>query len=157
VFKRFAQAIGQPQLLDDPRFANAVARGRHPDDIDAIVKAWTESNGIADIERILAEADVPAARINTVADIFADPQFKTRDMIVETPDDELGTVKLTGCVPKLSLTPGRIKRSGGSIGRDTRNVLTKLAGVTPEEMERLARDKVILCACAADYQQDEIR
>ena len=77
-------------------------------------------------------------------------------MIVETPDDELGTVKLTGCVPKMSLTPGRISRSGGSIGRDTRNVLGELAGVTPEEMEQLARDRVILCARSANSTQDII-
>lgn len=157
VFKRFAQAIGRPELLEDKRFVTALARGKHPDDIDAIVMAWTESNTIADIERILAEADVPAARINTVADIFADPQFKTRDMIVETPDDELGTVKLTGCVPKLSLTPGRIKRSGGGVGRDTRDVLARLAGLTQEEIAQLARDKVILCAAAADSQRGPVQ
>ena len=157
VFKRFAQAIGRPELLEDSRFANALARGKHPDDIDAIVTAWTESNEIAHIERVLADADVPAARINTVADIFADQQFKARDMIVETPDDELGSVKLTGCVPKLSLTPGRIKRSGGTIGRDTRDVLAGLAGLTPEEIEQLARDKVVLCASAADQQRDPVQ
>ena len=77
-------------------------------------------------------------------------------MIVETPDDELGTVKLAGCVPKMSLTPGRISRSGGGIGRDTRHVLGELAGVTPAEMEQLAHDHVILCASLANRDQDEI-
>ena len=156
VFKRFAHAIGMPQLLADPRFADALARGKHIADIDAVVTAWTGSHKIAEIERVLAAADVPAGRINTVADIFADPQFRARDMIVETPDDELGTVKLTGCVPKMSLTPGRISRSGGSIGRDTRYVLGELAGVTPEEMEQLARDRVILCARSANSDQENI-
>jgi crotonobetainyl-CoA:carnitine CoA-transferase CaiB-like acyl-CoA transferase len=156
VFKRFAHAIGMPQLLTDPRFADALARGKHVADIDAVVTTWTGSLKIAEIERILAQADVPAGRINTVADIFADPQFRARDMIVETPDDELGTVKLTGCVPKMSLTPGRITRSGGSIGRDTRNVLSELAGVTPEEMEQLIRDRIILCPRSPSDRQENI-
>ena len=156
VFKRFAHAIGMPQLLSDPRFADALARGKHNADIDAIVTAWTGSNKVAEIERILAAADVPAGRINTVADIFADAQFRARDMIVETPDDELGTVKLAGCVPKMSLTPGRIRRSGGGIGRDTRHVLGELAGVAPGEMAQLARDGVILCGRPANDNQDEI-
>ena len=145
VFKRFAHAIGMPQLLADARFADALARGKHAADIDAVVTAWTGSHQAADVERILAAAEVPAARINTVADIFQDAQFRVRDMVVETPDDELGTVKLAGCVPKMSLTPGGISRSGGSIGRDTRRVLGELAGVAPDELEQLARDRVILC------------
>ena len=144
VFKRFVHAIGMPQLLADPRFADALARGKHIADIDAVVTGWTAAHDIADIERILEHADVPAGRINTVADIFADAQFRARDMIVETPDDELGSVKLVGCVPKLSLTPGHISRSGGRLGRDTRAVLGE-AGITPQEIDELARDHVILC------------
>lgn len=144
VFKRFVRAIGMPQLLADPRFADALARGQHSADIDAVVASWTGANESAEIERILEEAGVPAARINTVADIFADAQFRARDMIVDTPDDELGSVKLTGCVPKLSLTPGRVNRSGGRIGRDTRAVLGE-AGISPQEIEALARDGIILC------------
>ena len=88
---------------------------------------------------------MPATRINTIADIFKDAHFKAREMLVEARDDELGSVTVTGCVPKLSLTPGRVDASGGRVGRDTRSVLSELAHIAPPELEALEAERVVLC------------
>ena len=64
-------------------------------------------------------------------------------MLVPTPDDDLGTVTLVAPVPKLSRTPGSIRRSGGRIGQDTRRVLIELAELSPEEVEQLAARRII--------------
>ena len=58
-------------------------------------------------------------------------------MLLKVPHDTLGNVTLPGIVPKLSQTPGRVRTSGGAVGRDTESVLTELAGLSAEDIERL--------------------
>jgi crotonobetainyl-CoA:carnitine CoA-transferase CaiB-like acyl-CoA transferase len=148
VFRRFAPVIGMPELLADERFATAIARGKHQQELDGIVAQWTRGRTLAEIRAMLDAADVPAMGINTVADIFKDAHFRARGMLAEVPDDELGSVTLTGPVPKLSRTPGAIHKSGGRIGRDTRSVLREIAGVTEAEFQALEAEGVIFSAAA---------
>jgi len=91
----------------------------------------------------LVAHDVPAAPIYTVADAFQDPQFAARDMIVETPHDELGTVKLSGVVPKFSHTPGTIRWAGRALGSDTRTVLSRELALSDAALDALEADGAI--------------
>jgi crotonobetainyl-CoA:carnitine CoA-transferase CaiB-like acyl-CoA transferase len=149
VFRRFAPAIGMPQLLDDTRFGSAVARGQHQQEMDDIVARWTQGRTLAEIRAVLDAADVPAMGINNIADIFRDPHFRARGMLAEVPDDDLGTVTLAGPVPRLSRTPGVIRKSGGRIGQDTRSVLLEIGGLTPDELKALEAENVVYCDPAA--------
>jgi crotonobetainyl-CoA:carnitine CoA-transferase CaiB-like acyl-CoA transferase len=94
---------------------------------------------------VLEDANVPATRIYTMADIFADPHFQARRMLVDVPHDQLGHVTMAGVVPKLSATPGVLHRSGGAVGRDTRRVLSELAGLSDDELDRLHESGVLAC------------
>jgi crotonobetainyl-CoA:carnitine CoA-transferase CaiB-like acyl-CoA transferase len=143
VFKRLAGAMQRPDLLDDPRFTTLVDRNRHAAEIDDIVRQWTLRHTVAELETLLNAAEVPASRIYTMADVFADPHYRARGMLVETPDDELGKVTLAGPVPKLSRTPGSIRNSGGRVGQDTRAVLSRFIGMTPDELDALEAAGVI--------------
>lgn len=145
VFKRLVAVMQQPDLLADVRFATAVARGRHEDEIDEIIARWTRTLSGAVIEDVLQRADVPAARIFTIADIFDDPHFRAREMLQTVPDDGLESVTLTGVVPKLSATPGHIRWSGHRVGQDTRNVLSEIAGYSKGEIDELSAAQVICC------------
>jgi crotonobetainyl-CoA:carnitine CoA-transferase CaiB-like acyl-CoA transferase len=145
VYRRLAGAMNMPHLASDPRFAEQNVRSGNVDEIDAIVSAWTRSLELEDVERILEAASVPASRIYTMADIFRDPHFAARDMLVEVPDDDLGTVTLAGIVPKLSGTPGSVIWSGHRTGQDTRSILKRFARVSDEEIDRLERDSVVFC------------
>ncbi|MEK6593005.1 MAG: CaiB/BaiF CoA-transferase family protein [Pseudomonadota bacterium] len=148
VFRRFAPAIGMPELVDDERFGNAIARGRHQQELDDIVTRWTDRHTLEEIRGKLDAADVPAMGINNIADIFKDAHFRARGMLVEAPDDDLGTVTLAGPVPKLSRTPGVIRKSGGRIGQDTRSVLQELAGLTAPDLQALEAEGVVYCDSA---------
>jgi crotonobetainyl-CoA:carnitine CoA-transferase CaiB-like acyl-CoA transferase len=66
-------------------------------------------------------------------------------MLAVVPDDDLGTVTMAAPVPRLSATPGRIHKSGGRVGQDTRRILNELAGLPVQEIDRLAADGVICC------------
>lgn len=145
VFKRFVAAIGMSQLLDDPRFGTAISRGQNQDAVDAIVSEWTARHTLAQVQAVLDAAEVPATRINTIADVFADPHFAERGMLAKVKSEELGEVILAGPVPKLTRTPARITHAGRRIGADTREVLAELGGYTREELAALEADHIVAC------------
>ncbi len=145
VYRRLAGAMKMPHLATDPRFAEQNVRSENVDQIDEIVAAWTKSHDLEELERILEAASVPASRIFTMADIFRDPHFSARDMLLEVPDDDLGTVTLAGVVPKLSKTPGSVLWSGHRTGQDTREILRRFARLSDQEIDTLERDKIVFC------------
>lgn len=143
VFSRLAELMGQPEMTDDPRFATAVSRAENMAACDKAVTAWTRSLAMADAEAALEAAKVPAARIYTVEDIFADPHYRHRDMLVDVEDPVLGPVTVPGVVPKLSRTPGSIRWAGRDIGADTRDVLQGELDLGEPEIETLARAGIV--------------
>ncbi len=143
VFRRLASAMDRPELADDERYATARARSEHDKELDAMIAEWTKAHSLAALEAILAAANVPATRIFTIADIFADPHFRAREMLVDVPDDQLGHVTMAAVVPKLSATPGGLRRSGGAPGQDTRKVLRDLVELSESEIDRLEATGVV--------------
>jgi crotonobetainyl-CoA:carnitine CoA-transferase CaiB-like acyl-CoA transferase len=143
VFRRLATAMERPSLGDDPRFARAAARISNQLQLDKIIFAWCATLPIAALEATLHRHEVPASRVFSIADIFGDAHFRERRMLREVPHDELGSVTLTAPLPGLSATPGTIGRSGGRIGRDTRDVLTEMLGHDASALDALAAAGVI--------------
>ncbi|MDO8876753.1 MAG: CoA transferase [Pseudolabrys sp.] len=143
IFKRLCTAMGQVTLSLDPKFALAQERNENADELDEIIAQWTASHTLVDAEKILSTAGVPATRIFNIGDIFADPHYRARGMLVPTPDDDLGTITLAAPVPRLSDTPGRIAHAGRRIGQDTRQVLAEVAEFSPEKIDRLVDAKIV--------------
>ncbi|MBM3353643.1 MAG: CoA transferase [Betaproteobacteria bacterium] len=143
VFRRLAQAMGQPDLADDPRFRSATVRSGNHKSLDDLVARWTGAHALAHLERVLAEAGVPATRIFSIADIFGDPHYRARGAIVEAPDAELGAIAMANVVPRLSATPGAVRHAGHRTGQDTRRVLAELLGLQGSELDALAAAGVI--------------
>lgn len=149
VFKRLVGAMGQPELAGDARFTTAVLRSQHHADIDDAVARWTMQHELAELERLLAQANVPATRIFTIADIFGDPHYRERGAIVEAPDADLGTVAMAAVVPRLSDTPGAVRHAGHGVGEDTRAVLMDLLAMAPERIGALEAAGVVHCGSVA--------
>ncbi len=143
-FRDLARAMGRPELAEDPRFARGPGRTENQAVLEQIITEWTQAHSMEEVYKILLDGGVPAGPIYTVADAFRDPHYAARDMIVDVPDDVLGSVKLANIVPKLSATPGEIHWSGRQLGADTRAVLRAWLGLSGEEIERLAQDGAIV-------------
>lgn len=143
LFRRLMTAMGEPHLADDPRFADPRERANNEEQIDRLIAEWVKQQDLDAVEKLLIDSDVVASRVFTVADIFRDPHFKARAMLPDVPDDELGTLVMPGVVPKLSQTPGRIKRTGGANGRDTREVLLEHTTLTIEQIRALEDKGVV--------------
>ena len=143
LFRRLAGQIGRPELADDSRFVAGVDRSRNEDALDEIITKWTQSLPLDELERRLIEASIPAARIYDMPDVFRDPHFRDRNMLVELEDPDLGSVTLPGLVPKLSRTPGAIYKVGGNVGVDTRRVLDEFLNLSEAEIDTLVAAKAI--------------
>jgi crotonobetainyl-CoA:carnitine CoA-transferase CaiB-like acyl-CoA transferase len=145
VFRRLADAMDQPDLAVDPRFADQASRNANEVVLDDIVAAWTSTKDLAELERTLQAADVPASRVFTMADVFQDPQYRARNMLKVVADEDMGPVTLAGVVPLMSGTPGSIRWSGHRLGQDTRQVLSSFADVNDAEIEVLINQGIVFC------------
>lgn len=142
-FDRLAVAMDKPELLEMAKFNTGPARLEHEEELVELIGDWTRDWSLKDLYEFLVEHDIPAAPIYTIADVFEDPQFAAREMILEVPDDEMGKVKLSGVVPKFSNSPGKIRWTGGVIGRDTRTVLLRELGCCEKDLSALEKSGAI--------------
>jgi crotonobetainyl-CoA:carnitine CoA-transferase CaiB-like acyl-CoA transferase len=145
IFGRLVDAMGRPELKTDPRFADQHARNANEAKLEALIGEWTVEQTLEELEALLNAAEVPASRVYTMADIFADPHYRAREMLVSVPDEDLGSVTLAGVIPKLSRTAGGICWSGRRTGQDTRDVLKQFASLGDAELDELQAAGVILC------------
>lgn len=129
VFARLAAAMGQPELASDDRYATHRARGVRQEELDALIGEWTATLTIAELETRMVEAGVPAGRVFDAEDMLADPHFAAREALVSVPDDEFGEVTMQGVFPKLSATPGSVRRPAPlTVGQDSADVLKRWLG-----------------------------
>lgn len=133
VVNRIFAAIGQPDLRDEPRFADAAARRENADEVDTLVADWIAAHPLAEVMARFDAEQAPIAPVYDAAHILDDPQYRARHSIVEVTDPELGQVTMPGIVPRLSKTPGSIRHTGPTaIGADTDTVLADLRGAAPD-------------------------
>jgi len=142
IFKRLMQAIGRPDLADDPALARNDGRVAQNAMLDAAITEWTSHHAIDDVLAALERADVPSGRIYSVADIVADPHYQAREMLLNADLPGGASVKMPGIVPKLSETPGEVRWQGPALGEHTSSVLANL-GYDANEIERLRREGAV--------------
>jgi formyl-CoA transferase len=129
IFARLAEAMGRPELAADPRYATHVARGRHQAELDALISAWTRTLTIAELEAAMIAHAVPAGRIYDAQDMLADPHFAAREAIVTVDDPVLGPTPMQGVFPKLSATPGTVRKPAPrTVGEDTAEIMERWLG-----------------------------
>ena len=144
VFRRLCDAIGRPELADDERFATHLARGDNQDEIEGIIAGWALERDASEIDRVLNEAGVICGPIYTIEDIFEDPQYQARDMLVEHVDPEFGPYIGPGIVPKLTRTPGAVRWSATwDEGSHNQEVYGGLLGLTDDELAELREEGVL--------------
>ena len=129
LFRALFGAIGRDDLATDPALATNEGRVARAAELDEAIGAWTRTRTAEDVVTILRGNHVPVSRINSVADIAADPQFLAREMLVEVEDDRLDRPLLVpGVVPKLSRTPGTVPSLAQPLGAATNAVRGRAAG-----------------------------
>ena len=143
IFVRMAEAVGHPEWATDPRYATNPQRTSRADEVDAMVGAWFGEHTAADAQQILDAAGVPVSPIYSIADIFADAQYRAREDIISPADPTIGEVPMPGIVPRFSRTPGSVRFVGPALGEHNQAIYADLLGMSPAEMEALHAQGVI--------------
>jgi crotonobetainyl-CoA:carnitine CoA-transferase CaiB-like acyl-CoA transferase len=140
--RRVFQAIGRPDMIEDPRFRSNSDRLKHRALVDEAVGAWFATRAREDALRLMRDANVTVGPVYSIADAMLDPHFREREIIVAVEDGELGRVPMHNIVPRLSETPGVWQRPAPLLGEQTDIILAEV-GFTPEMIAQLRKDGAV--------------
>ena len=126
IFKRLMQAMGRPDLADDPELATNDGRDLRRDELYGAIDRWANGLTLERLLEVLTAAQVPASRIYSAEDMFADPQYLAREMFLQAKLPDGTPFKTPGIVPKLSETPGGVDWEGPALGEHTERLLERL-------------------------------
>ncbi len=135
--------IGQPDLKDDPRFSDNNARVTNRPALRQVLDAAFQAR---DADEWLAEfhqAGLPCGPINTVPEVFAHPQARARDLVLEADHPTAGTVWFPGFPYKLSHTPAAVRHPPPLLGQHTDQVLQELLGYSTDQVAAFRERKII--------------
>jgi len=140
-FRRLCAAIGWPDLWEDERFRTNDGRVRHRQTLVPILQGALRARTTEAWMARLLDAEVPAAPINDIPAIMADPQVAAREMVQEVGGPQ-GRMRQVGPVAKLSRTPADVRSAPPLLGADTAAVLRGM-GYSRAEIERLRAEGIV--------------
>lgn len=142
-WQRLCKAIGKSELADDPRFANNGQRVAHRQELIAILTDVFLQRDTASWIRLLSEAGIPCAPVQTIDQVFRDPQVLHRDMLLEIEHPAAGKVRMAGMPVKFSGTPASLRLPPPMLGQHSEEILNTWLAMRREEIAELKRKRVI--------------
>ena len=124
-------AIGRTDLSDYEPYQGAETRGRHKEEIDAIVAAWTRQRTKLEAMRELGSAGVPAGAVRTTLELLHDDDLYDRGIFVQVPHPELGTATIPGWPVQMSASPARVT-APPQPGQNATEVISDWLGTSPD-------------------------
>ena len=115
---RMCELLERPDLGRGSRFELLTGRMREADFIDGLMSRWTAVRTATEAIETLEDRGIPAGSIRTLAEVLRDPHAAARQLTVEIPDHDGGTVLTAGPLAKMSLTPGKIDRCAPKLDQD---------------------------------------
>jgi crotonobetainyl-CoA:carnitine CoA-transferase CaiB-like acyl-CoA transferase len=142
-WRRLCDALGEPGLAADPRFATNAERIANRDALVPQLERIFRTRTVADWLERLRGAEVPAAPVNSLDGAFAEPPVAEREMIVEYDHPDVGRVRMPGNPIKMSEASGTPSRPAPRLGEHTDAVLSELLSLPPEGIARLRQQGAI--------------
>ena len=116
--ERVLDAIGKPELVSDPRYVNNAARIANIDSLDAMIGSFVAERTLEENLLHFGKFEVTVGPMMNVDQLMRDPHVTGRQVLVEVPDPQLGSIMMHNVFPRLSRTPGRIRSVAPEIGQD---------------------------------------
>ena len=143
IFARLADAMGEPEVAGEGKWGKVRDRDRDRAEVDAWVTRWTQQHSLADLIARCIEFEVPCGPVNSIAEIFKDPQYAARENIKLVSDPRVGEIAMPNVCPRLSDTPGSVEWLGPRLGEHNAEVYGRLLGLPQAEIARL-QDKGVI-------------
>lgn len=143
VFARLMSVMGRTDMVEDPRYKQNKDRVTHRPDIDAVINAWLRRRNSDQALAELMKADVPAVKIQSIADVMNHPQVVARGNFVDVPDHDQGEVCQSAPIPRLQRMPAQIRWAGQRLGESTRDVLQGELHLSDEVMADLCKRGIV--------------
>jgi crotonobetainyl-CoA:carnitine CoA-transferase CaiB-like acyl-CoA transferase len=140
--ERLYTALGVPEMLNDARFRSNADRVAHSEEAEEPVRAFIAAHTLAEGLTFFERHQITAAPVYGIDQFVADPHVQQRQIVVDLPDREMGTVPMHAVTPRLSRTPGAIRRPAPELGEHTAEVLARV-GVDAGGLADLARRKIV--------------
>jgi len=144
-FKGLCQAMGKPEVAEDPRFADLLIRLKDENSVALldIIKDWAKDKTVAEVDRLGSEYGFASSPILSAKDQYESAHFRARATVFEFEDPMYGKMVEVSSPAKLSKTPGRLKWTNKPVGLDNEFVLRKFLGLRTYQIEALAEKKII--------------
>ena len=142
-FARFCEVAGRPEWASDERYATNAARVANRDTLIPALRQTTVMKTTAEWLRLLEEAGVPGGPVNTIEQVFQDPQVQHRGLRIDLSHPLTKSVPLVGSPLRLSGSPVRYASAPPLLGEHTGDVLSQVLGLDAAAIEQLRRDGVI--------------
>jgi crotonobetainyl-CoA:carnitine CoA-transferase CaiB-like acyl-CoA transferase len=143
IWRRFCQALARPEIADDARFAKNADRVEHRAALVAILAEVFLTQPTDTWLRLLNQAEVPCAPVQTIDQVFTAPQVLHREMLVEVDHPTAGTVRMAGIPVKFSATPASVRLPPPLLGQHTDEVLTSWLEMGTDEIKQLRNTGVV--------------
>jgi crotonobetainyl-CoA:carnitine CoA-transferase CaiB-like acyl-CoA transferase len=140
---RLFNLMGQPELIDDPRFATNADRVAHDVEISEIVGAWVAKYPRDEVFKLLNEAEVPAGKLYTGEDIAHDDHFLARGSVRRVDNPDIPGMMVPGPAYRFVGYDGPEYHAAPKLGEHTDEILTGLAGFSSDEVAALRQSGVI--------------
>jgi crotonobetainyl-CoA:carnitine CoA-transferase CaiB-like acyl-CoA transferase len=125
--ERLYKALGVPEMLEDPRFKTNAARVAHADESEAPIRDFIAAHTLEEGMAFFEKNEITAAPVYDIAQFMADPHVQARQIVVDMPDDQMGTIPMHAVVPRLSDSPGVLRHPAPKLGEHTAEVLARLS------------------------------
>ncbi|MGQ2994110.1 CaiB/BaiF CoA transferase family protein [Variovorax sp.] len=136
-------AIGRPELIDDPRFADNASRVVHEQELNRIFIDWCAARDLEEVLAAFAQAGGTLAPIYGIDQVVSDPQVRARRSIVPVPDRDFGSLQMPAVVPRFAGSPSVPRHAGAALGQDNAQVYRELLGLPDDTLAQLRADGVI--------------
>ena len=142
-FEGLARAMGMPELIDRPGFADNASRIENRGELNDELDAWLSERTLNETMEQLIPAGGVVGPVYDAAQIVEDPHYQAREDIIEIDDPELGHTRMLGIVPKFSETPGAVEHAGPTVGQHNAAVYGAWLGLGEAELAALTERRVI--------------
>jgi formyl-CoA transferase/succinyl-CoA--D-citramalate CoA-transferase len=143
VFGRLCETIGEPELANDPRLQGRDGRVKHQDELHEHIRRWIATKTLGEALASLEAGGVPASPVNSIAHIAADPHFAARENLIRVPDSTHGELVQPGITPKLTATPGSVRRGAPALGEHNEDVFCGLLALPRADLDALRTSGVV--------------